>query len=385
MSGSGGVAPERSATAALAASSALDMSDSRRSVKNKAIRAIIDDALMEETTNNNTETKEALLQYICIADPQKRSHIEKLMVNKSEDNAKRKIRTYFKAQQFKEFVELQNKQQGDEDPTFQVAKGKKKKGHPGVQANTSPVRQTASASERGSSGPSGGKEFARGGTSRSRSGGSETNQWKTLEPDPMNQLIVQRSGSEAEKLDAEALPSEARGYIFVGLRNAAAMAVKYSKSPKAIAIIAPIDPGTKIQDIVQEHKKIFKNLQEAGDEMICPSVIAETLMVRDSATKKQESGGPRDVLIINVNENNVILPAHNRVMAPCLSEQSRARVMPNITIEKAATTTLSISIVQPICEEVEMQNWWNSVKNIEIKKLQNTIKEHSHKARVENT
>ena len=48
--------------------------------------------------------------------------------------------------------------------------------------------------------------------------------------------------------------------------------------------------------------------------------------------------------------------------------------MPNITIEKAATTTLSISIVQPICDEVDMQGWWSSVKNMEIKKLQKTIK-----------
>ena len=351
------------------------MSDSRRSVKNKVIRAIIEDALKEETTNNDKETKEALLQYICIADPQKRSHIEKLIIGKSDENAKRKIRAYFKAQQFREFVAIQNKQQGeDEDPTFQLAKGKKKKGQQDAQGNASPTRPNPSANQRGNNGSSGGKELARSGTARSRCGGSEATHWKTLEPDPMNQLIVQRDGGEAEKLDAEALPSEASGYIFTGLRSAASFAVKYSKSPKAIAIIAPIEPGTKISDIVQEHKKIFKILQEAGDEMICPSVVAETLMVRDSSTKKQEPGGPRDVLIINVNENNIILPAHNRVMAPCLSEKSRARVMPNITIEKAATTTLSVSIVQPICEEMDMQSWWTSIKNMDIKKLQKTVK-----------
>ena len=341
---------------------ALVMSDCRK-LKEKVLVPIIEDALKNETTTK--EIKDKLLKYIVNNDPIKK-HIASLLAASNRASAQRKIYTYSKTEPFRDFlagVKNPKVEQEEEDDGFQVIPGKRKPGKAPDTAKESSGKTKLP--------PSNSAGHARDGTTRSHPGGPEP-QWKELEPATHAALVFRRSGAEATKLDTKADVKNAKGFLFETPKRVCEQVRKYSASCNAIAFVIPAREETK-DAMVRELKNSFRKLQEREDETMCPSVHADKLVMRDLKTKKILHAA-KVVVIVNVNENNEILVAHSKTMVGALNEASRASVMPNISLEKSSTTSLAISVVQPLCEEAGIQSLWKTLQGQEIRKLQKSIK-----------
>ena len=208
--------------------------------------------------------------------------------------------------------------------------------------------------------------LAAGGAHQGPLRGTETN-WSSLEPAQQNKLVFANDGEEAPKLDLEESPCTASGYAFVHKDYLERVLDKYAVAgrPVAFAIQTFEKLATEQKATIDSQLSAYKDREEA---YVCPTTQIVKLILQDAKTKKTNHK-IHWIVMVNMNDTQKILPVHDQ-MVQQLPEHIKPDCMPNISFDKPTVTSMTVSIVQPICDELGLSNWWAKMKKLEIRELQ---------------
>ena len=67
----------------------------------------------------------------------------------------------------------------------------------------------------------------------------------------------------------------------------------------------------------------------------------------------------RQVVILNINASKKILP--------------KMSALPVLQMQTNPTTELTVAILEPLCHDLGLENWWKSVVNMNMMQLKKTL------------
>ena len=197
--------------------------------------------------------------------------------------------------------------------------------------------------------------------------------WSLYLPTSANLLIDQTTGKPAEKLDPEDPVKLATGFSFVSKQSLETILAKYSEAIRPVAFIIETEEKSaeELKKNIETEVKRFREKADLSGGAFSPTIESTKLMLSNSKSKA-EIQGARSVLIVNMDSNGLILPAHHKKISAFVKTNT-VHCMPDISFSRPEFTSIAVSVVKPICEEIGMETWWQKLSKMDTRALQKEL------------